>query len=288
MYIGNECILTFEDPVCKDFLSGELDFEIIHVIQPSEPKSNLFIQTPVVIQCINPSVNDEAGKLKFSVQYKPSDRYHLKSASIIFNKKIEAYYEIRGRENTSNGNCSCQSIRIGYDSSLDMLYLEFENLNTHNENKVQISEYKSLTGENRELCSEINILEEKIFEKKKENEILLSEKVRLQEKIQDIQTEVDNLEKIKEDISSLELKKQKLRFDIEQSENNSEASEQLLQKLSYFDDILSFYKNDDGYDKISEKLEGIKCEIDTIMKHIAVLAQKRADIKNIIDDELNI
>lgn len=286
MYIGNECILTFEDPVCESFLKGDLKFEIVQSIEPVESRPNLFIQIPSVIQCINPSVNSESGKLKFSVQYKPSELYVLKSASIIFDRPIETYYEIRGRENVSNGSCSCSEVKLGYDSSLDMLYLNFEEKKAVD--SPDISEYALVSETNRLLELEVSNMEKMISELQRENNELLLKKEELETRSENIKSEIEDLRTLKEDVSSLEIKKYKLSEDIRQNTENSENTDNLREQLAYFSDILRYYKSDDGYDTISERLESIRNEIDEIALHISQLAEKRSVVISLIDDELNI
>ncbi len=285
VYIDNESIIILNSGICESFLEGELSFEITQSIESSESTPNHFIQIPSVIQCVNPSVSDASGKLKFSVVNKQADTYDLKYASVIFSHKISAVYEIRGKERSEDGECSFDVIKIWYDKNTENLCLDFidksddENLYI---DKDDIS--NSISEENNELESDIDNFKELINKNKR----LLEQKSQIQKEFEDLVRKVENLENMSCEIADLNMRKEKLERDKSENSENLEKADKLKSELSYYDDILEYYRNDKGYDTVFQKLSKVAEEIEEIKNHISMLAQNRADEIMQIDDKLNI
>ncbi len=287
MVIDSDCIIILNNSVCQDFLSNDIDFEIVQCIKPVEPKSNGFIQTSSVIQCINPSLNGDEGKLKLSVVYKPSPLYRLEYAAIVFNKKISCTLEVRRRnEITNSTDFSGSAIIItssDEDGKLEM------NFSDKSDESSEISRIISeLDYKNNQAKAEIQLLEERLLKAQQEGAQLSEKKEEIISEISKAESEIENINNKLDELKNITAQKELLKKNYEENPENSQKAEKLKNELSYYSGILEYYKDDNGYTTASQKLDDISDMINEIQSHIAILVQKRADEINRITDELNI
>ena len=287
MVIDFDCIIILNNSVCQDFLNNDTDFEIVQCIKPVEPKANCFIQTSSVIQCINPSLSDDEGKLKLSVLYKPSSLYRLEYAAILFNKKIDCCLEVRRKnEITHSTDFSGSALIITPSDDEGKLDMNFADKSDKcSEISQMISEFDYINDETK---AEIQMLEDRLCEAKQKSTQLSEKKEDIINEINMAENEIKNINLKLDELNDITAQKELLKKNYQNNYENSQKAEKLKNELSYYSEILSYYKDDNGYITASQKLDDILNQINDIQSHIAILAQKRADEINRITDELNI
>lgn len=288
MLIDNESIIILGGEVCKELLLETLKLETVQSTETDSPKENCFIRNSSVIQCINPSVNDGNGKLKLSVMYKPAGSGRLKYAAVIFSHEVKCIYEIRSKNETAvQGECSAAAIKITPSDEPDKLSLEFI-VGDEMRSDSMISEINALDEENISVQSEINSLEDELAGKKMQNAELLSRKDDIAEKLEAIKNEIEELSVNLNEFHDITNRRDTLKKNFEENSENYHKAMELKEQLSVYSDILDYYKTDDGFKTVSERLAEIVSEIGHIENDIAFLAEKRADETKNIADELNI
>ncbi len=287
MLIDYESIIILNESVCSDFIDGNIKFEIFQNTTPVAPKPNCFIQNLSVIQYINPMLGEEDGKLKFSVAYKKNELSSLKYAAVVFNKNISCTAEIRIKNEIATSQKTefriMKLVPLPESEKLELSFIP----QTNDQNDI-LQQIRLLSENNITDNKEISELEQKLADEKSKSQKLCSQKLILNEKLASIKSEIENILSAKKELEDLQNRREAVRRNLDETSENIENAAQLSQQLSCYNDILIYYKDDEGYQTVSDRLNEIKKEISTIEQHISLFVQKRSDKINQITDQLNI
>ncbi len=287
MLIDYESIIILNESVCSDFIDGNIKFEIFQNTTPVAPKPNCFIQNLSVIQYINPMLGEEDGKLKFSVAYKKNELSSLKYAAVVFNKNISCTAEIRIKNEIATSQKTefriMKLVPLPESEKLELSFIP----QTNDQNDI-LQQIRLLSENNITDNKEISELEQKLADEKSKSQKLCSQKLILNEKLASIKAEVENILSAQKELEDLQNRREAVRRNLDETSENIENAAQLSQQLSCYNDILIYYKDDEGYQTVSDRLNEIKKEISTIEQHISLFVQKRSDKINQITDQLNI
>jgi len=287
MRIGYDSIIILNDNICHDFLDGSLSFEIIQKTVPLSPKANCFMQNNSVVQYINPMMNENDGKLKFSVSFKSNELISPAFAAVVFSRNVSCTSEIRRKDEViTNDLTEFSVIRITPSDEEGILELEFISDDTERERLVDMMALKKKEAEKSsetlsELESELSALEAGIAG----SEVRISE---YKTKISGFRSENAELDELISEADMLEQKNECLKKNIEERGLSSELIKKMKDQLGGYSEILEYYKTSDGYETVNEKLSGLLAELDVISEHLEVMIEHRTDEMNSVSDELNI
>ena len=287
MHIGYDSIIILNDNICHDFLDGSVSFEIIQKTVPVSPKANCFMQNNSVIQYINPMLNENDGKLKFSVSFKENELISPEFAAVIFSRKVCCSSEIRRKDEIiTNDTTDFSAIRIAPSGEEGVLELEFISEDTERERLIaqaalKRSESESAAASIAELESEVSKLESDISDS-------ASKKTEIENRITQLKSENSELEDMISEADALEQKNLCLKKNIEERDISYEKIKQIKDQLGGYTEILEYYKTDNGYETISGKISGLLSELDVISGHLEAMIDKRSVDINSVSDELNI
>ena len=79
-----------------------------------------------------------------------------------------------------------------------------------------------------------------------------------------------------------------LKENSKENDLNSEKIQKVVKQLECFNDILSYYKNEDGYISVADKISMIIQDAEIVKEHISEFASKRKQETESILDELDI
>ncbi len=287
MLINYESIIILNESVCSDFIDGDIKFKVFQSMTPLIPKPNCFIQNSSAIQYINPMLNEKEGKLKFSVSYKPNELSSLQYAAIVFNKNICCTAEIRIKnEVLTNEETTFRIIKLvplPESEKLELIFVPEDNNDDIISEQIQILSEQNIRNNN-----DISELEKILYDEKEKACKLSNQKTELMQNIASTKVEIENILSAQNELNDLEDKRETVRHNFEEASTNIQNAEELNRQLSYYNDILIFYKNDEGYQTISEKINELKNDISIIEQHISEFVQKRNDQIDQIADQLNI
>lgn len=282
MLIDYESIIILDGQVCSDIVSGKITADILQCTKIKNADENSFIKNNSVIQCISSS-----DKLKFSVMYKTVPSLFLSEASVVFSCGVECGYEIRCHNETiADGTCIMNGFRIKpseTEGKLDFVFIK-EDVKTDvfkNETEVIISE--NIQSEN-----ELNELEQKLSEEKERNREILMRKNEILSQLENLKSEVSMLENSLTEYEDIKSRYVILKENSKENDLNSDKIQKVRKQLECFNDILSYYKNEDGYISVADKISMMIQDAERVREHISELASKRNQETESILDELDI
>lgn len=287
MHIGYDSIIILNDTICHDFLDGSLTFEIIQKTVPLSPKANCFMQNNSVVQYINPMINENDGKLKFSVSFKGNELISPSFAAVVFSRNISCTSEIRRKDEViTNDLTEFSVVKITPSDEEGILELEFISDDTEREKLIDMVALKKTESEKTsetlsELESELSALEAGIID----SEDKITE---YKTKISGLRAENAELDELIAESDILEQKNNCLKKDIQERDLSSNLIKNMKDQIKGYSDILEYYKTSDGYETVNEKLSGLLSELELISGHLEVLIERRTDDINSVSDELNI
>lgn len=276
MLVDNECIVIIEGSAAADIMSGKVKTELFQKSYAEGFAENSFVRNSSVIQCISPSANDGSEKVKFSVMYKPGVSVIFEQAAVVFSGETEGHYEIHCKNETvSEGECRMSAIRITPSDADGKLELEFAEIGSAAYGKL-ISDIGKLSSENASAKSDLSQLEQRYAEEQRRNGEISSQIGSINEKIELLRSENQKMDQEMNELSELEAKNNILRKNIDESGYNVEKVCDLRSQLGIFETILDYYKTEEGYCTVSEKLSAVMKELDQISDHISAFADKRS------------
>lgn len=285
MLIDNESIIIIDGKAAKEIMSGEIKTELVQNSSAEGFAENSFVRNSTVIQCISPSSNDGVEKVKFSVMYKPAASLAFRQAAVVFSRETEGHYEIRSQNETvSEGECRMSAIRITMSDTDGKLNLEFSENSSSAEEDIR-SGLNEISSENTLLQNELAELEKQYEEERRKNEQLISSGESVSEKISILRTETERLSRDLTELSELEARRDTLKKNLEENQINGEKTRKLSDQLRCFSEILEFYRNDEGFSTVSEKLVSVESDLRTICEHISELADKRSELTESLSEE---
>lgn len=283
MLIDYESIIILDGQICSDIVSGKVTADIFQCTKIKNADENSFIKNNSVIQCISSS-----DKLKFSVMYKTVPSLFLSEAKVVFSSGAECGYEIRCHNETiADGTCIMNGFSINpseTDGKLDFVFIKEEEEKTD----VFINETEMIMSENILSENELNELERKLSEEKEKNREILARKNEILSELENLKSEVSMLENSLDEYDDIKSRYAVLKENSKENDLNSEKIQKVVKQLECFNDILSYYKNEDGYISVADKISMIIQDAEIVKEHISEFASKRKQETESILDELDI
>lgn len=277
MLIDFESIVIIDGEASEKIISGAVKTEVVQRSAADGFTENSFVRNSAVIQCISPSVNDDGKKVKFSVVYRPAASLNFELAAVLLSSACEFTAEVRSQNETTareEGVFSGFSVKLSETEG--KLELDFI---TPSENRADdiLDAIREISTENEGAESEIRLLEQQLLEESSKSENLSERKYEITEKINALRTETEKMDSDMNELNQLEQKKEVLRKNLEENEFNSERLQSMKYQLEQYSGILEYYKTEEGYITVSEKLGQIISEIRTVEEGISELAGKRRE-----------
>ncbi len=277
MLIDYESIIILNGEAATDIISGSVRTEIIQKSAASGFTENSFTRNNAVIQCISPSVSDGTAKVKLSVMYRPAVSLEFEYASFVLDRPADTHAEVRCQNETVfEGDCTVSSLRISPSSEEGKLELVFECGGDSREDEIAaaVSEIKN---ENQSLENDIAQLENQLLEENSRTAELELKKHDTAARIDMLRAENEKTESAMRELAGLEEKNEVLRKNYEEMDCSTERVTKLRKQLEGYEEILSYYRDDEGYITVSEKLDRILEELRMAEEGISALAQKRSE-----------
>lgn len=276
MLIDYESIIVIDGEAAGKIISGELNTQIVQKSSAAGFAENSFVRNGAVIQCISPSVTDGTGKVKFSVMYRPSASLEFEMAAVLFDSPSAMHYEIRVQNETvSEGDGIYSGFRITLSETDGKLNLDFTGEKDNAASEI-LDAVNEIAAENESASEEIKLLEQKLLDENARSEELLVRKNNIMEQSEQLRTETENISRDLNELRELEQKREVLSQNLSDIQYSSEKVQNLKNQLSAYGGILEYYRDEDRYITVREKLDRILNDIYRIENDISELAQKRA------------
>lgn len=287
MLIDNESMIILEGNICSDLVSGNISVETSQNIVIHNAAENSFIRNNPVIQCISPAFSDGSGKLKISVMNREIASADFKSASLKFSRECECRYEVRCQNQTvADGECIFSEMRVLPSDTEGKLELEFVSESAETDEKM-ISDFETVSMENKSETDEITTLEQNLVSELEKKQMLDIRKKELNIQIDQLRSEVESMNAEFSEYSQLISKHEILKKNLEEISENIERISRIKKQLDVYDDILQYYKTENGYSDASESIRELIAGVEKTENYISELAQRRSKETDSISDELN-
>ncbi len=276
MLTDYESIVIIEGEAAEKIISGEVTAEVVQKSAASGFTENSFVRNCAVISCISPSVNDEGKKVKISVMYRDAASLRFEYAAVLFSAPLSGRFEVRCQNETLGAEeLICNGVKVFPAAGEGKLRLEFSEPEdgTADELRQAVS---GINEENEIQAEKLRELEQQLTDADERNHALESQRNLVSEKIQKLTEENETMCRDMDELERLEQKNAVLSRNIEDIGFNSEKVQNLKNQLGVYSDILEYYRCEDGYITVKEKLEKIASEIQNAENIISELAQKRA------------
>lgn len=285
MLIDYESIIIIEGKAAGEIMNGTVRTILVQKSSADGFAENSFARNSAVIQCISPSANDGNEKVKFSVMYKPAASVRFEKAAVVFSSETEGHYEIRCQNETvSEGECRMSAITVTPSETEGKLEIEFAAGDNSGTADI-LSELNNISAENSSVQDELNALSQQYEDEVRKNEMLLSQKDEVSVKLNSLKEETEKLSQSMTELSELEAKCSTLKKNLDENQLNSEKSRKLTDQLRAFSEILEFYRTEDGFESVSEKLVSVSSDLETICSHISELADRRTELNDMLSEE---